>query len=547
MDVGDVTGVLVQPLSSAQADDYGPTLSLLGAAVAMILTIGVVNIATLLFARGTLRGAEFAVRSAIGAGRVRLVRQLIIEGAVLALAAAVVGVLLAWVSLDSVVALVPLSLPPNALPSINTAVLGAAAVLSLILAVAFSLTPAIRLTAASARSLLDTAGRRQGSAFSRRGGQLLVTVEVAIALMLVAASGLLLRSLGRTLSADVGIQTDRFLIVPVEPVEASPQVSRTYYPALLERLRQLPEVLAAGAIDDMAFRGARSNSTLDGPSGVILVAHHQVLPGYFETTGARLVTGRLPVVADREHAEPIAVIDETVATQIFWKTPAIGRDLVFRDGRRARVIGVIGNIAYAGPLTRRSRRGEIYTLPAPDSNGLLSIVLRPRDGHNISASRVREAAESVGPRVLVGDVSTGTQWLGETVTTARSRTLLLGLLGGFGLLLTLVGIASTVAFAVARRTREIGVRLAFGAAPTQVVRQMVGDAARPVALGLVAGMAGAWYASRLIASFLFQTTPHDVATFAAVVIIVGLAAGLAAWVPARRAARVDPVTALRAE
>jgi ABC-type antimicrobial peptide transport system permease subunit len=165
----------------------------------------------------------------------------------------------------------------------------------------------------------------------------------------------------------------------------------------------------------------------------------------------------------------------------------------------------------------------------------------------LSGDRLRQMAQGVGPKVLVGRIRSGTDDLGERVVTPRRRTLLFSLLGGLGLLLTLVGIFSMTAYAVARRTQEIGIRTAFGARPADVVLMVVRDAAWPALLGLAAGMAGAFYATRVIASFLFETTSHDPATFGAVAFLMGAAALVAAWVPARRAARVDPVIALRAE
>jgi ABC-type antimicrobial peptide transport system permease subunit len=177
----------------------------------------------------------------------------------------------------------------------------------------------------------------------------------------------------------------------------------------------------------------------------------------------------------------------------------------------------------------------------------MTVVLRLRPGASISNARLREIAQSIGPRVVIGEIGYGSDALAERVATPRHRTLLLGLLGGFGLLLTLVGIFSMTAYAVARRTQEIGVRMAFGAQPGDVIRTMVGDAVWPLVLGLAIGLGGAYFATTVIQSFLFETTPHDPATFAAVALLTAIGACLAAWVPARRAAHIDPVNALRAE
>jgi predicted lysophospholipase L1 biosynthesis ABC-type transport system permease subunit len=213
-----------------------------------------------------------------------------------------------------------------------------------------------------------------------------------------------------------------------------------------------------------------------------------------------------------------------------------------------RIIGVVGNVRQHGP--EHAPRPEVYLLygqTAAEPTLPLRIVLRPRSSAALSVERLRQMAQAVGPPVLIGRIRSATDDLSETVVTPRRRTLLLSLLGGLGMLLTLVGIFSMTAYAVARRTQEIGIRMAFGAEPADVVLTIVRDAAWPALLGLSVGMAGAFYATRIVASFLFETTPHDPATFAGVAALMGGAALVAAWVPARRAARVDPVIALRAE
>jgi predicted lysophospholipase L1 biosynthesis ABC-type transport system permease subunit len=197
------------------------------------------------------------------------------------------------------------------------------------------------------------------------------------------------------------------------------------------------------------------------------------------------------------------------------------------------------------------RQPEMYVLPSAndvEGRGMrLAIVMRVRDSASLAIERLKQTAESIGPRVLVGRVRPAADVVGHQVAKPRNRMLLLSMLGIFGLLLTLVGIFSMTAYAVARRTREIGVRMAFGARPVQVVAVMIRDAVSPVMFGLIGGLAGTYYATRVISSFLFETTPHDPATLVGVVTLLGAAACFAAWLPARRAASVDPVAALRAE
>jgi len=335
----------------------------------------------------------------------------------------------------------------------------------------------------------------------------------------------------------------------VEPIETAAIVRQAYYPALLSAIRRLPELATAGAVDSVPLRDGYTAAFVKGDQTNLVMK--LVLPGYFEALGQPLKLGRLPTESDRTSAEPVVLINEVTARQFFPDGSPVGRFLEMMEANGPaprRIIGVVGDVRRYGP--EYDARPEVYLVYGqPGARGAhpLRIVLRPRASAVPSADRLREIAQAVGPRVLVGRLRSGTEDLSETIVTPRHRAMLLGLLGGLGTVLTLVGIFSMTAYAVARRTQEIGIRMAFGARPSQVVRRMVHDAAWPALLGLFAGMAGAYYATRVVASFLFGTTSHDPATFFAVAVFMGAAALVAAWLPARRAARVDPVIALRAE
>ena len=525
------------------------TLTSLAYAVGLILLIACVNVAGLLLARGAIREPELAIRASIGAARGRLVRQLLTESLILSCAGGLVGVILAWASLGALVAIIPMSLPANSPAALNLTVLTFAAILSVVSSVVFGLAPALRISRARMGAQLANAGRRHGSALSRRGGQLLIAAEVALAVMLLAGAGLMVRSFARLAVVDVGFDPSAVLTFEVEPLETTASVRQTYYPALLDAVRRLPELAAAGAVDSLPMRDGYTVMFIKGDDRSN-VAMKQVLPGYFEALGQPLKLGRLPTESDRTSAEPIVVVNEDVARRYFPSGSPVGRFLETNDPSEAprRIIGVVGNVRMFGPeQDAQSEAYLVYGKPGSQDAQPLRIVLRPRPSAVLSADRLRQIAEAVGPRVLVGRLRSGTDDLSEMVTTPRHRTLLLSLLGGLGMLLTLVGIFSMTAYAVTRRTQEIGIRMAFGASPADVVRTMVRDAAWPAFLGLFVGIAAAFYATRIVASFLFNTTPHDPGTFAAVAMLMSVAALVAAWLPARRAARVDPVIALRAE
>jgi hypothetical protein len=340
------------------------------------------------------------------------------------------------------------------------------------------------------------------------------------------------------------------LTLEVEPLAQVAAVRRDYYASLADALRRLPEVVSAGAFDQLALTGGGTYYGLTTETGAYVDGPQRtVLPGCLEALGVRPLAGRLLEDADRVTGE--AVVVNAIASERYFDGNAVGHPLRMgrENSRQLRIVGVVPNIRHGGPEWHV--RPEIYFLPDPNdveaSSMRLAMVMRLREGASLSIDRLKQVAESVGPRVLVGRARPAADVLSQQVATPRHRMLLLTLLGIFGLLLTLVGIFSMTAYAVARRTREIGVRVAFGARPAQVVGVMIRDAVWPVAIGLVAGLAGTYYATRIITSFLFQTAPHDLATLAAVVVLVGAAACLAAWLPARRAASIDPVEALRAD
>lgn len=526
----------------------GPIVTTLSGAVTAILLIACVNVAGLLLARGATRQRELAIRASIGAGRVRLMRQLLTESVVLATTGGLVGVLLAWVALDALVGIVPLALPQTAVVSLNVEVLIFAALVALSTSLLFGLLPAWRLSRVTVTTALAGSDRRSGAALPRRSGQWLIFTQVALGVVLLAGAGLMIRSFVRLVSVNLGFKPESFLTLHVSPVDPSPAVAAEYYPALVAAIRQIPDVEAAGAADQLPIGGSRRAGFVQLPGqSPIRIDERQVLPGFFEAIGLPLKQGRALTEADRLAAKPVVVINEMTARQVFGQVPAVGQ-LLPVEGDRPEIIGVVSDFLQDG--ARRPVRANVYFRYAGDESTArrpLVVFVRPRGAARNLPARLREVAHAVGPRVIVDRIWSGEDFVSESVTVPRQRMVLLGLLGGVGLLLTLVGIFSMTAYAVARRTREIGVRMAFGADHAAVVRAMVRDVISPVALGLAAGVAAAYFATRVIASMLYETTPHDPAAFAAALATLAVSALLAAWLPARRAARVDPVSALRTD
>jgi putative ABC transport system permease protein len=550
--IGETRPILTSRLESALTQ-YRTTVNVLASAVGLILVIAAVNVAGLLLARGAARQSELAVRASLGAGRGRLIRQLLTESAVLALPAALLGVLLAWLSLDLLVANIPLSLPENSPVELNVTVIVLTTALLVPTTLLFGLLPAIRLSRVRIGSVLARGSRQVGSSLSRRGSQLLIAAEVALALMLVAGAGLMIRSFMRISAVELGFNARGLVTMEVLPLERQPQAQKAYYRALMQRLRTMPGLASVGLVDNFPLGGGSAFTGVSVAGTRTGVTVFEVMPGYFETIGAYLRQGRFPADADYASGFRGAVLSESAARDIFPDGAAVGRQFT-RAGQAEHpwtVLGVIADLRHGGPLVDPARtQSQVFFLLEPseyDLNQAMTVVLRPSGDTSGLANQLRAAAESIGPRVLVERIRTGDEWFGDRVITPRRRTVLLGLLGALGLVLALVGVFGMTRYAVTRRTGEIGVRLAFGARPGQVVRTILRDSAVPIVAGTALGVGGAVLATRAIESFLFETAPRDPMTLALVAAVLAVTAGLAAFVPALRAAQVDPASSLRSE
>ncbi|HQX80800.1 MAG TPA: ABC transporter permease [Vicinamibacterales bacterium] len=542
--------VTIQSRLDSALSQARTTINVLAGAVALILLIACVNVAGLLLARGAARQSELAVRASMGAGRGRLIRQLLTESVVLAIPGGALGILLAWLSLDAIVANVPLSISSNSPVTLNLKVLAATAALLVPTAMLFGLAPAIRLSRVQLGSVLARGGRQRGSALSRRGGQMLIAAEVALAVILVAGAGLMIRSFMRISAVDLGFNARGLVILEALPLDRNPGAHQQFYTTLLQQLRTLPGMASVGIVDNFQLGGGTSFSFYTAGSMADGSTTFEITPGYFETIGALLKSGRLPTDADFAAGFRGAVINETAA-KTFFDGLALGRELTRSgpDKTPWTVIGVIADLKHGGPLSTRQESQIFLPLQISeyDLNTAMMVVMRPSGAIPGLPDQLRKVAQGIGPRVLVERIRTSEELFGERVVTPRRRTVLLGLLGGLGMALALVGVFGMTAYSVTRRTSEIGVRLAFGARPGQVVRTMLRDSAIPIAIGTMLGVGGAFFATRVIKSFLFDTAPTDPLTLGAVAMIIAATGSIAALVPAMRAARIDPASSLRAD
>jgi predicted permease len=552
----------VQPFDGRSPSMVRRTVGILTGAVALVLLIACVNVAGLQFARGAARLHELAIRAAIGAERRRLIHQLLTETIVIAVVGGLVGSGLAWLVLDALVALLPVPLlGVQRAAEVDGAILAAAIALSVTVGLTVGLLPALRLSRTNPGAALGSPRVGHGPTLSRRGGQVLVGAEIALALTLLAGTALMIRSVGKLYAVDLGFRPESFLTLNVRPLSRADTTMSWFYPALLERVRTLPDVASAGAIGSgsrlvrqMGLEGglpvaSPAKSSFRTRDVLNLPAMRTVLPGYFEATGFRLLAGRFPSEWDRTAPVSVLVLSESVARQLSAGSSVVGRrvEIDVDEPVLHEVIGVVSDARRRGP--RAPARAELYRMfrDTDASSTPLTIVARPRGSASDLAVALRVAAQGLGLRIRTPAISIGEPSFANAIAADRQRTLLLTVIGSLGLALALAGIFATTAYSVARRTPEIGVRMAMGAAPGQVVGEIVRDAAFPIAIGLAVGLIGALLSTRAIASFLFETTPHDSLALASATVALGLTGCLAAWLPARKAALVDPVTTLRSE
>jgi predicted permease len=427
-----------------------PTINILIGAVGFVLLIVCVNVASLQLARGATRETELAIRASIGAGRGRLVRQLLTESLVLSLAGGALGTLLAWLVLDTLVANIPISISSDVQVGLNGWVLAGTGGLALIVGLLCGLAPALKLSGTTLNAVLGRGTRGLRSALSKAASRLLITIEVAAAVLLVAGAALMITSFMRLSAVDLGFDPGSFVTLEIQPVDTNAQTFATYYPALLDRIRQLPGVAATGATPQLPLGGGQTFTFVRRPGDdagkSIAVSVQQVVPGYFEALNLPLRSGRF-VDQNDMNGSPWAVLSDQAAAAIFPGRQAVGQRIEYNKVSLD-VIGVVGDVWARGP-ERPPEYPHVYTTYVAGANASLLgrstgqpmvVIVRPADGARISEAALREAARAVGPPALIRRVRNGVDWWSDTVVTPRQRTVLLGILGGLGLLLALVGV-----------------------------------------------------------------------------------------------------------
>lgn len=542
-------GLKLLPLREQLAGKSRQSLLILFAAAGLLLLIACVNVANLLLARGAARQKEMAVRAALGAGRWRLMRQLLTECLVLALLGCGLGLMVAEGCLKTFLALNPLTHSRLDEASLDPAALGFTALIALVTSAVFGLIPALQAARLDLRSSLQEGGRSAGGWVRERVRGWLVGAEVALALILLALASLMVRSFLRVQAVDPGFRSDSVLAFELPSLDGDHAVM--FFQQLTERLEALPGVRAAGAISYLPLGGGENmgSFTVEGEPPVSRgsepsAERRWVTPGYFATMGVPVRQGRGVTPRDTADQPRVVVINETMARQFFSTRDPVGRRVKVLGAWRS-VVGVVSDVKSAS--LESNVRPQIYLPYAQDPWPPMTVVLHT-DGDPLAlASAARGELKALDASLPAANMRTMEQVLSGATSVRRFNMALLVFFATAALLLTMVGIYGVVAFFVGRQSREIGIRIALGARRADVLWLVLRQGMTPVVFGVIAGLAGSLAASRLVASQLYGISPWDPLTLTSIIVLLVSVALLACLLPARRAARVDPLTTLRYE
>ncbi len=541
-----------------------PALLLLLGAVSFVLLIACVNVANLLLARAAARGREVAIRTAMGAGRGRIIRQLLTESVILSLAGALLGLLFGWAALGPLLKISATSLPQGAVVNLDGWVLAFTAGVAILTGLLFGIFPALRTAKLDLRETLNESSRGSTAGPGHhRLGNALVTLEIALSLLLLIGAGLLLRSFSRMQDVSPGFQADHLFVadIPVsQAAYARPEQRFSFYDRLLDRARTLPGVRSAGAATFLPVSGGGSviHFNIAGrppksASDFITAGYRAVSAGYFETLGVSLLRGRLLTPADRENAPNVCLINASFVKVFFPDINPLGQHIQLgatpeKDVPLMEIVGVVGDTS---PGLGTDPQAEMY-VPYRQVDALLpifqlSIVMRTAGDPMLQTSALRSALSQIDPNQPLVKVRTMEDNMATTVAQPRFRAWLIGIFAVLALLLSGVGVYGVMSYTVTQRISEIGIRVTMGAQPQDVFRIIVGQALTLALIGVAIGVVAALALTRLLHTFLFGISAYDPFTFVGVSVLLTIVALAASFFPARRATLVDPLIALRCD
>jgi putative ABC transport system permease protein len=552
--------VAVDRLLDQMVRNVRTTLDLIFAVVVVVLLIACANVSNLLLARATSRTRELGIRAALGASRARVVRQLVTESVLLALLAGVASVLIAAWGIRGLVALAPAGLPRIADVHVDVRILSFASAVSLVASLVFGLAPALHASRADVNEVMKQGGRTMAGGRSGRLRAALIVFETAAAVVLVIAAGLLIRSFAALSRVDLGFKTERLLVadtaVPVANAAAAVQGVR-FYQMLLPEIAALPGVQSAAAVMGVPTV-VRSNGGYEVEGGLTFeqlgIRSPQAIftvatPEYFATLGVPIVKGRDFSEADIETAPLVTVVNEALARAAFPNADAIGHRI--RSGYDGtgymRIVGIVANVRAKDPAVAPEPQIFMPFQQHPLGSTSLTLVVRTASPDPLQlAPTITQKVRTVNGDVPV-KISTMDATIQQAVSTPRFRTVLLGIFAAVALVLAMAGVYGVVSFTVSQRTSELGLRMALGARPTQIVGLALASGMRLTAAGVAVGWLLSFALAQVLSSMLFATTERDPLIFGGVPAVLLAVAALASIAPAIRAARVDPVIALRSE
>ncbi len=554
-------GVAVYPIVEDTVRLYSTALWVSMGAVGLVLLIACANVANLMLARAASRQKEIALRTALGASRWRIVRQLLTESLILALIGGTLGVLIAYWGVDLLRALDPGEAsrfaPGWSRFGINLPVLGFNLTVSLLSGFLFGLAPAWQASKTDLNNSLKEGGR-QTTYVSHRLRRILVISEVALSLMLLVSAGLLMRSFLALVKTDAGFDANNVLtmslVLPVAKYKEDAQRS-SFYKELVSRVESVPGVESAAVINYLPLGGANSSDaflvegTPDPPPGQEFIGRYRVCsPKCFETLGIRLVRGRVFSEEDRAGATPVIIVNQTLANRYWPNGDAIGKRMRFTGSLDQspwiQVVGIVQDVKHDlnVPITP-----DYYLPHAQDPWNAMALVAKTNVEPSSLATRIREQVWSIDKDQSVFDVRTVEQVRSTSMSLYSFAFGTLTIFAAIALILAAIGIYGVMAYAVSQRTHEIGIRMALGARASDVLRLMIKGGMAMAVIGIVAGLAIAWAATRFMKSLLVEVSPTDALTLSLVSLLLLIVALLACFLPARRATKVDPLVALRYE
>ncbi len=539
------------------ASMYSPVML---AAVGFVLLIACANVANLLLVRAATRHKEIAIRLAMGAGRFRLIRQLLTESLLLALLGGAFGLLLSVWGVDAIARGIPDDfsklIPGWQHLGIDKTALVFTIIVSLVTGLIFGLAPALQATKLNFSEALKEGGKGSaGKGASNRARSMLVVSEIALSLVLLISAGLMIRSFVELLRSDLGINPTSVLTMQISlPNEKySPFEQRVnFYQQLMDRVSALPGVLKAGATSNLPM-GGNNNSTFILSAGQTVFPQNKrpetnfrtVTPDYFAAIGTRISRGRNFTEADRPDGPRVALVNEAFVNQFFAAREPVGEQFKIDNGKPIEIIGVVANVMNND--LDNITEPDMYVPYAQDSWRSMSLVVRMSADPNQIASAVRSEVSAIDKTLPVFNIKAMQQVIGERLSPKRLATVLIGFFGLIALMLASVGIYAVMSYAVSQRTHEIGIRMALGAQPRDIFRLVVGQGILLTAIGLLIGLAGAFAMTRAMSQILYGVTATDPLTFIGISLLLAGIALLACYIPARKATKVDPMVALRHE